>query len=114
MDTIQTPGQALHSDEADARSEAARMLGRVRSERKAAAARANGAKGGTHAFTEETRAKLRAAQQARRERERQARTAETPPVEKRPVGRPKTRPVVESAEKRPVGRPRKQATLLEE
>lgn len=68
QDMAEKAGAALHSDDIEARREAARLLGQARSERKAAAARENGKK---NTFTEETRVKLRAAQQARRERERQ-------------------------------------------
>lgn len=55
-------------------SEAAAMMGRVRTQRKAAAARDNGRLGGRpqgmgRPFTEEAREKMRTAQRARRERE---------------------------------------------
>ena len=108
MDTEKS-GAALHGEDEAARSEAARMMGRARTERKAQAARLNGAK---NTFTDETRAKLREAQAARRERERQERAAagivEVVKEPKKP-GRPaKIKPDVEAQPKRPRGRPKKQ------
>lgn len=91
MDTSNA-GASLHDDDEAARREAARLMGSVRSERKAAAVRENGKKGGAHEFTEATRAKLRDAQAARRERERQEREAAEvgiPPAPKAKRGRPR-------------------------
>ena len=87
-----TSGQSLHDPDAEIRRQAARAMGSARTERKKTASVENGKKGGAHAFTEETREKLRAAQAARRERERQekATLGPIPPaVPKRKTGRPK-------------------------
>ena len=75
------------------------------------ASRRNGAKSAEIMQSEEHRAKLRAAQVARRERERQEKDAlGLPIVEKKANGRPKKEPaVVEGPPRRP-GRPRKQNT----
>jgi hypothetical protein len=111
MDTPETPGKALNSDDPEARREAGRLMGSARTERKIAAARAVAESRRGVKWTEEQKARLRAAQQARRERERRERleSDQTMPVkEKRPVGRPRTRPTLdEDTPKRPVGRPKK-------
>ena len=64
-------------------------------------------------FDEETRAKLKAAQQARREREKEERAAlglDAAPVEKKKPGRPaKIKPDAPATAPRPRGRPKKQA-----
>ncbi len=57
-------------------SEAAAMMGRVKTQRKAAAAQVNGRLGGRpkgagKPFTEEAKRRMRTAQQARRDREKQ-------------------------------------------
>ena len=75
METPDDLGSLLRSEDAEARREAARMMGRARSEKKAASSRENGKKGGVRIVTEEHREKLRIAQVARRERERQERAA---------------------------------------
>ena len=75
METADELGSLLRGEDAEARREAARMMGRARSEKKAAASRENGKKGGVRVVTEEHREKLRLAQTARRERERQERAA---------------------------------------
>ncbi len=104
-------GAHLRADAPDDRKEAARRLGMARTEKKAVAARANGAK---NTFTEATRAKLRAAQAARRQRERAQREASgsvaapTSPEPKKKPGRPKKQVEAQPTPKRPVGRPRKQ------
>ena len=46
-------------------SEAARILGQMKSEKKAAAARENGRKGGAHVVTEEMRQKISESQKKR-------------------------------------------------
>ena len=72
-------------------------------------ARENGAKAKPIVHSEEHRAKLRAAQTARRERERQAKDAlGTPVVEKKANGRPKKEPAVVEGSTRKPGRPKKQ------
>lgn len=85
------------------------ILGSAKTERKIEALAKNRAKFTGH--TEETKAKLRAAQAARRERERQERAAlglvEPETSEKKRPGRPRTRPIEEAQAKRPRGRPRK-------
>lgn len=56
-----TSGAALHNEDADARKEAARLLGQSRSEAKIRAARENGRKGGRPKgipVSEETRKKM--------------------------------------------------------
>lgn len=66
---------ASHDATEEARRAAARAMGSAKTERKAAAVRANGAKGGRppgQTLTEEQRAKMKASQAARRERERLA------------------------------------------
>lgn len=114
METPKGLGQRLQSEEAEVRREAARILGQSKSERKAASSRENGKKSllsskvGTHIVTEEMRAKMSAAQKARWERVRQEAGIISQPTEKRPPGRPRTRPVPDpDAPKRPVGRPKK-------
>ena len=85
------------------------IIGRSRTERKQAASRVNGAKAKDTVQSEEHKAKLRDAQAARRERERQERAAlglTAAPVAKKPVGRPKTNPDVPAADKKPRGRPK--------
>ena len=89
MDTSENPGALLHDAEAERRREGARALGSARTPRKQASSRENGKKS---VFTEEMREKLKAAQAARRERERQekATLGPIPPaVPKRKTGRPK-------------------------
>lgn len=76
------------------------------------ASRANGAQAKAIVTSEAHRAKLKEAQQARRKRERLAKLAQPPaPVaEKRPAGRPRTRPIPDAdAPKRKPGRPRKES-----
>ncbi len=84
----------MENEEAEIVRQAMRIIGSKRSEKKAASSRANGAMRGP--TTEETRAKLRESQSARRERER----GERMPAEegsKRPRGRPKkTSEIVEN------------------
>ena len=75
METPDDLGSLLRGEDAEARREAARMMGRARSEKKAASSRENGRKGGVRIVTEEHREKLRIAQAARRERERLERAA---------------------------------------
>jgi (p)ppGpp synthase/HD superfamily hydrolase len=86
-------GNKMHADDVESRREGARLMGSARTEKKAEAARENQQKaveawsGASH--SEETKAKLREAQKARRERERVERgetLAETP---KRGRGRPR-------------------------
>jgi hypothetical protein len=89
MRTQDANGALLHGEDANARREAARLMGKASTERKKAAARENGKK---NTFTEETRAKLRAGQAARREREREEREAAgvvTITPEKKRAGRPR-------------------------
>lgn len=118
-------GADLHGDDADARKEAARMMGRARTERKVNASRANAAKAAESrigkTFTDEQRVKLKEAQRLRREREQAAREASgvaVPSAEKRPPGRPRKVQPEQTTETAPQpqrgrGRPRKaeQATL---
>lgn len=114
METPKGLGQRLQSEDIEARREAARILGQSKSERKTASSRENGKKSllsskvGTHIVTEEMRAKMSAAQKARWERVRREAGITSQPKEKRPPGRPRTRPVPDpDAPKRPVGRPKK-------
>ena len=90
-------GADLHGDDADARKEAARMMGRARTERKVNASRVNAAKAAESrigkTFTDEQRAKLKEAQRLRREREAQESGVAVQNPETKPVGRPrKTHP----------------------
>ena len=75
------------------------------------ASRRNGAEAKQIVQSEEHKAKLRAGQADRREREKQERAALgiTPSVsaEKKPPGRPRKEPPVDPAPKRPRGRPKK-------
>ena len=112
MDVPETSGRAMHSADADARREAARLMGQATTEKKAAAARATAASRKGTQWTEEQKTNLRARRAELREQRQQelavAGTAETS-KEKKPAGRPRTRPVVEpTGEKRGRGRPRKQ------
>jgi hypothetical protein len=69
----------MMEQQTDARSEAARLMGRVRSERKTIAARENGRKGGRpegYKLSEETKQKIGAANRARWEQKRQAEEAQ--------------------------------------
>lgn len=114
-------GADLHGDDADARKEAARMMGRSRSERKIEAARRVAESRRKENLTEEQVNKLRESQRLRREREQAAREASGVAVqtaEKKPVGRPRKAQAEATAndapqQKRGRGRPRKaeQATL---
>lgn len=76
MDTEHSIGQVMHGDDAESRREAARMMGKARTEKKIAASRANVVRASEanrgKSPSEETRQKLREAQAARRERERLA------------------------------------------
>jgi hypothetical protein len=105
----------MHSDDAEQRREAARLMGSAKTERKVAAARAVAESRRGQKWSEEAKAKLREAQQARRERERQEQTLSglaSVPTEKKPVGRPRTRPVEETP-KKPRGRPKKSEQVQE-
>lgn len=89
-------GEELQSDDVVARREAARMMGRAKTEKKSAASRANMEKLNIQrkgqAFSEEHKEKLKAAQAARRERERIAKSVVMPEADvapKRPRGRPR-------------------------
>ena len=64
-------------DQQSETSAAAAALGRIKTARKAASSAANIASGRQRLQDEDVRAKLRAAQQARRQRERQAKEAGT-------------------------------------
>jgi hypothetical protein len=64
-------GSKLRADDPGARRDAARVLGMARTERKSESSRENGRKGGAYVMSDETRERMRQAQQARRERERQ-------------------------------------------
>lgn len=90
--------------------EAMRVIGSKTSERKAVSSRANGAKAREVVTSEEHKAKLRAAQQARRDREKAERepmrTAEA--ATKRPPGRPRKEQPEAIEPKRPRGRPKKE------
>ncbi|GDX40742.1 hypothetical protein LBMAG21_10340 [Armatimonadota bacterium] len=81
------------------------IIGSAKTEKKLKALAENRAKFTGH--TEETKARLREAQKARREREALA----APVIEKKPVGRPRKQeqaaPVTNDAPKRGRGRPRK-------
>jgi hypothetical protein len=94
VDTLNINGVALRAEDADARRLAASLMGRARTAKKVAASRANAARA-TEARrgqspSEETKAKLCAAQTARRERERAEREAlGLADAPKRPRGRPK-------------------------
>jgi len=89
MNTPEMPGRALQSGDGETRQEAARLLGSVRSERKAKTSRENGRKGGSHPVTEEMKARISASQKARWERLRAERGESVPPAPKRPRGRPR-------------------------
>ncbi len=114
-------GADLHGDDADARKEAARMMGRSRSERKIEAARRVAESRRKENLTEEQVNKLRESQRLRREREQAAREASgvaVQTIEKKAVGRPRKAQadtVANDAPKRGRGRPPKakaeQATL---
>jgi hypothetical protein len=112
---MDTPGADMHGDDPEARREAARLMGKARSERKIQAARAVAESRRGTKWTEEQKAQLRIAQAARRERERLAREAAgagaVVGTEKQRPGRPRTRPETADpdAPKRGPGRPRKQA-----
>ncbi len=74
------------------------------------ASRRNGAEAKQVVQSEAHKAKLRAAQAQRREREKQERAAlglEVAPVAKKPPGRPRKEQPVDPAPKRPRGRPPK-------
>ena len=93
METEKSVGAELQGGSQEERRLAASMMGSAKTERKAASSRANGSKGGAYPMTEETRAKLREAQAARREREKQEKIAQgllpLEPQVKRKRGRPK-------------------------
>lgn len=113
MEQENTPGAVMHDADAERRKEAARAMGQARSERKREAVRQNGLLGGAYPMTPETKEKLRAAQSARREREKQERDAlgltSGVSAEKKSPGRPRKEPPVDAAPKRPRGRPKKTA-----
>jgi hypothetical protein len=116
---MDTPsGAALHSDDDAARSEAARLMGKSRTEAKVTAARANVAKAAEarrgKPMSEEHRQKLREAYQARRMAQGLD-TVPAEPTEKRRPGRPRKQETpeegtAEPAVKRGKGRPRKDRT----
>lgn len=90
-------GANLQGGDEEARKKAASMMGKARTERKYAAAVANAQKRKGKPLSEEHKAKLREAQQERREREQ---------VERAALGLD----AAEGTEKKPVGRPRKATT----
>ena len=103
-------------DEQELIRRAMSVMGSRRTERKTASSRANinvvNERNQMHGFPEATKEKLRQAQQARRQREREAKALsgngdDGAVKEKRPPGRPRTRPIEETP-KRGRGRPRKQ------
>src|SRR5437879_4878578 len=104
MNTTDTP------DEQEIIRQAMSIIGRARTEKKIAAARATAASRRGSTWTEDQKEKQKEAQAARREREKQERIAlglaETDPTEKKRPGRPRTRPI-EEGPKRPRGRPKK-------
>ena len=113
MDTENTAGQALHSDDPDARRQAAALMGAARTERKSQSSREN-VKAATEArrgkpMSEEHKAKIAATRLAQEAARKQAAPV-IANVEKKPPGRPrKDHADVETAgEKRGRGRPRKQ------
>lgn len=115
MSILESSGGAMHDTDAGKRREAARELGSARTEKKAEAARQNAALRRGKPLSDEHKEKLRQAQAARREREKALADSDvTAVVEKRPTGRPRTRPIAETTEKRPVGRPRKAKEQPEE
>lgn len=104
-------------DEEELIKRAMSVMGSRKTERKTASSRANitavNERNQLHGFPEATREKLRQAQQARRQREREAKSLsgngdDGAVKEKRPPGRPRTRSA-EQTPKRGRGRPRKQA-----
>ena len=112
MDTENTAGQVLHSDDPDARRQAAALMGAARTERKSQSSREN-VKAATEArrgkpMSEEHKAKIAATRLAQEAARKQAAPAVA--SEKKPPGRPrKERADVEPiGEKRGRGRPRKQ------
>ena len=113
MDTMNAPGRDLHSEDENARKSAASTMGKARTEKKIAAARATAESRRGVKWTDEQKAKLRESQAARREREAQERAAlglDAAPTEKKKAGRPaKIKPEVEAAAPRPRGRPKKQS-----
>jgi hypothetical protein len=97
-------GQLLHSVDDETRSEAARLMGSSRSERKAVAARINQQRAATalrgKPLEEAHREKLRQAALARWERIRAKQAAtrgDELPVEKRKAGRPRKAQDIETA-----------------
>ena len=111
MSTKETAGGLLHSDDAEARREAARMLGSAKTEKKTAHCRAVAESQKGKKRSPEVVARIRAGVQSRRERVRLERLAlglVEEPTEKKPPGRPRTRPEADTtAGKRSVGRPKK-------
>lgn len=105
-------GANLQGGSEDSRKEAARLMGRARTERKVVSGRENMAKARLRLADEDVRAKLREAQKARRERELAERVASgiVETTEKKPVGRPRKQadPQAEATPKRGRGRPKKQ------
>lgn len=114
MSTPETPGALLHGADADARREAARLMGQATSEKKAAAARATAAARKGAKWTEEQKENLRKRRAELREQKLQAagEAGATPSVavEKKRPGRPRKEPadVEPTGERRGRGRPRKQ------
>jgi len=101
---------------AQARREAARLMGSVMTPAKYAAvlkaSQTAGRKKGTPQSAE-TKAKIAASRRAQEVTKREqtqtvSGSASGEGVEKKKAGRPRTRPIVEPNEKKPVGRPRKQ------
>ena len=108
MEKAQDAGAQMHTADPAARSEAARLMGSITSEKKTAAVRENGKLGGRKPGTpmsEEHKAAIKAARQAQEDARKQA--APVVIVEKKRAGRPRTRPVAE-APTRGRGRPKKQ------
>ena len=105
-------------DEEEAIRQAMSILGARRTDRKIESATKNIARANAAPMTEERRAKIREAQQARRERERAALGADAVPTEKRPPGRPRKQQEAgsvadcDTAPKRGRGRPRKKLTQM--
>ena len=124
MSTRERIGADLQGGTEEARRQAASMMGSARTEKKTASSRENAAKAAEarrgSKWTEEQRAKLREAQSARREREKQERMERGEVVntagEKRKPGRPKKEETGTAIDalKRPVGRPKKQAPTITE
>lgn len=102
-------------DEAAFRRLVGSLMGRITTDHKRQTSRENGKKGGKpkgSAVSEETKAKISEGRRSawKRQQDQVSATSEASETaqEKRPRGRPRTRPVADDSVKRPRGRPKKQ------